>query len=140
MNYIFLDVDGVLNNEIYFHEHLDDDGILDEENIKLLADLVNKTNANVVLSSSWRTLFTEKGNPRRPIFEKGSRRGFELKRLLKKYGIKIIGRTEVAKNKILFFFSYFLNIISVYLSIKSANNLISSFFISLANLVFLCLK
>ena len=33
MNYIFLDVDGVLNNETYFHQHLDDDGILDEENI-----------------------------------------------------------------------------------------------------------
>jgi len=99
MNYIFLDVDGVLNNETYFRQHLDDDGILDEENIKLLADLVNKTNANVVLSSSWRTLFTEKGNPRRPLFEKSTRRGFELKRLLKKYGIKIIGRTEVAKNK-----------------------------------------
>ena len=78
MNYIFLDVDGVLNNETYFRQHLDDDGILDEENIKLLADLVNKTNANVVLSSSWRTLFTEKGNPRRPLFEKSTRRGFEL--------------------------------------------------------------
>ena len=52
MNYIFLDVDGVLNSEIYLSSHLDDDAVLDENAIKLLAELVNKTDAKVILSSS----------------------------------------------------------------------------------------
>ena len=44
-----------------------------------------------------RTRFTKKGNPRRSIWQ--TKRGFELKHLLKKYGIEIIGRTEVERNQ-----------------------------------------
>jgi hypothetical protein len=97
MNYIFLDVDGVLNNEQFLLKHLDDDVILDESNIKLLGELVSKAQAKVILSSSWRLLFTEKGNPRRSVWQ--TRRGFELAKTLKKYGVRISGRTEVARNK-----------------------------------------
>lgn len=97
MNYIFLDIDMCLNSEKFLKEHFDDDVILDETNIKLLGELVSKTQAKVILSSSWRVLFTEKGNPRRSV--RGTKRGFELSNLLKKYGINLAGRTEVAKNK-----------------------------------------
>ena len=41
-------------------------------------------------------MFTENGNPRRSVWQ--TRRGFELAKALKKHGIKIVGRTEAAKN------------------------------------------
>jgi len=44
-NYIFLDIDGVLNSRSF--------GI-EEDKLKLLNELVVKTNSNVVISSSWR--------------------------------------------------------------------------------------
>ena len=86
----------MLNNNKFLLDHLDDDVVLDESNIKLLGELVSKTQAKVILSSSWRTLFTEKGNPIRSVWQ--TKRGFELSKMLRKYGIKLCGRTEVALN------------------------------------------
>ena len=60
---IFLDIDGVLNHELYYVEKhqqqranevgypLSD---IDPEKVKLLNELVEKTGAEVVISSSWR--------------------------------------------------------------------------------------
>lgn len=45
MKVLFLDIDGVLNDTI--------GAILDEERVALINDVVRKTGANVVLSSSW---------------------------------------------------------------------------------------
>lgn len=58
MKIIFLDVDGVLNNEVC------DGNVLDEK-IDLLKQLVNVTQAKIVLSSSWRRGYKlrEKANP-----------------------------------------------------------------------------
>lgn len=69
MNVIFLDVDGVLNNgehilklvellgeEQYFQLHRDlGEMPFDYQSCMLLHGLINKTGAEIVLSSSWRT-------------------------------------------------------------------------------------
>ena len=46
MKAIFLDIDGVLN--------VDSDRTISPEKVKLLSSLIKKTNAEVILSSSWR--------------------------------------------------------------------------------------
>lgn len=46
-NVIFLDIDGVLNED-------KGDGNIDEEKVALLADIVNQTKSEIVLTSSWR--------------------------------------------------------------------------------------
>lgn len=52
-NIIFLDVDGVLNNEKYILK-THDSTALDPESIRLIRKLASKTNSKIVLSSSWR--------------------------------------------------------------------------------------
>ena len=72
MKIIFLDIDGVLNGYGYWidklskivsilhlkkaEQYLNDNiiGGIDERRVKLLADIVNKTGAKIVVSSSWR--------------------------------------------------------------------------------------
>ena len=56
---IFLDIDGVLNSDEYFEtlrsesKKLDD---IDENKVKLLKEIVDRTRAEIVLSSTWRGL------------------------------------------------------------------------------------
>lgn len=61
---IFLDVDGVLTHEDYLNGVEED---LDREKITLLKQIVEQTNAKIVLSSTWRkcnkTLLRTKRNP-----------------------------------------------------------------------------
>lgn len=62
MKIIFLDVDGVLNSDIWNQNHKDEieNGLLiDEEAIKLLAKLIKTTGAKIVLHSGWRFCFDE---------------------------------------------------------------------------------
>lgn len=70
MKVIFLDIDGVLNHEDWFekvYEQLNDLGgkdnfdelsyfalEIDPEKVKLIQEIINKTGAEIVLSSSWR--------------------------------------------------------------------------------------
>jgi hypothetical protein len=67
MKIIFLDIDGVLNNDFWFEKRLElgfdpesDKDIYDKiwylhpDKVKLLNKLIQKTGAKVVLSSSWR--------------------------------------------------------------------------------------
>lgn len=59
MNVLFLDFDGVLNNERVFTACKDSDEInlqLDPYCVKLLAEAIEKCNLQVVVSSSWRKL------------------------------------------------------------------------------------
>lgn len=51
---IFLDIDGVLNNMNYIVNHPGDYWTIDLEKVKLLKQLVSKTNAEIVLISSRR--------------------------------------------------------------------------------------
>lgn len=59
MNYIFLDIDGVLNSEKFLLEHKQKILLIDSENVKLLAELVRKTNSQIILSSSWRMFLND---------------------------------------------------------------------------------
>ena len=56
MKIIFLDIDGVLNSEMYKTSHLEDcdNNFIDLSRVKLLKDIVNATNAKIVLTSSLR--------------------------------------------------------------------------------------
>jgi len=94
MNYIFLDIDGVLNSKDFVLERIDDDSSLDESRVKLLSELVKETDAKIILSSSWRIRFTESGNIRNTDSEDAK----ELVRLFKKYGISIYGKTKDYRN------------------------------------------
>ena len=56
MKIIFLDIDGVLNSEMYKARSSENcvDGYIDLSRVKLLADIVNVTDAKIVLISSLR--------------------------------------------------------------------------------------
>ena len=65
---IFLDIDGVLNSNFWNDNHQREisEGILiDEEKVKILALLVKRTNAKIVLHSGWRIWFDSKLKPLR---------------------------------------------------------------------------
>lgn len=54
MKIIFLDIDGVLNSAIYDRQRSIQDGNIDVTRLALIKELVDKTDAKIVLSSSWR--------------------------------------------------------------------------------------
>jgi len=57
MKIIFLDIDGVLNSEIWFSKtaHLKGDSVFfDPRSIKVLNHITDETGAKIVVSSSWR--------------------------------------------------------------------------------------
>lgn len=56
-NIIFLDIDGVLNSNFWNKSHqreISDGSLIDVEKIKLLAELVRSTNAEIILHLGWR--------------------------------------------------------------------------------------
>jgi len=54
MKVIFLDIDGVLNSAVYDRQRTEKDGNIDKTRLAIVKELVNKTGARIVLSSSWR--------------------------------------------------------------------------------------
>jgi len=98
MNYIFLDVDGVLNNKKYLLAHKDDDGTIDPENIELLAKLAHEFNCHIILSSSWKNGFKENLEPKYKtiqLFDKTEipSRCQRLLNSFKEYNLKLEGLT-----------------------------------------------
>ena len=75
MKVIFLDIDGVLNNN--------SDREISNDKLKLLSELVSKTGADVVLSSSWRYGWNK------PELNQPGTRIYRLKQLLKDNDIVI---------------------------------------------------
>lgn len=68
INVIFLDIDGVLNSKFWNDNHqreISDGTLIDEDKIKLLALLVRKTNAKLILHSGWRMWFDSELKPLR---------------------------------------------------------------------------
>ena len=51
---LFLDIDGVLNSAYFFKNRQNKESDLDINAVKILENIVEKTNCAVVLSSSWR--------------------------------------------------------------------------------------
>lgn len=63
MKVIFLDVDGVLNSKDWLENNrVRTENSVNQEKVKLLAEIVKNTNATVVLSSTWRYI------PEHPMF------------------------------------------------------------------------
>lgn len=65
---LFLDIDGVLNSNFWNDTHqreISDGTLIDEEKIKLLAQLVKSTKAKIILHSGWRIWFNDKLKPTR---------------------------------------------------------------------------
>jgi hypothetical protein len=63
---VFLDIDGVLNSNFWNDNHqkeISDGTLIDEEKIKLLAQLVNNTNSKIILHSGWRIWFNSDIKP-----------------------------------------------------------------------------
>lgn len=54
MKVIFLDIDGVLNDQMWLHLFMDTE--IDKTRVARLAEIVKATGAVIVLSSSWRVL------------------------------------------------------------------------------------
>ena len=75
MKVIFLDIDGVLNTN--------SDREISDDKLKLLSELVSKTGADVVLSSSWRYGWNK------PELNQPGTRIYRLKQLLKDNDIVI---------------------------------------------------
>ncbi len=82
---IFLDVDGVLTHEYYLNGVEED---LDETKIKILKQIIDQTNAKIVLSSTWRKYSK--------ISIKSKRNPYQvLEELLKRQGLEIYDKTPI---------------------------------------------
>lgn len=80
MKVIFLDVDGVLNNDAYFERTKNEKTCrieLDDENIECLKEIIDATDAKVVVTSTWKEL---------RIYS-------ELISYLKNFGIEVYNKT-----------------------------------------------
>ena len=78
MKVIFLDIDGVLNtSEIFIEQskNYKQKGIynveIDEFRVEYLKQIIEKTNAKIVLSSSWRYFFVKENDIVLPKTQKG---------------------------------------------------------------------
>ncbi len=102
MKVIFLDIDGVLNTQQTFKDIYEEYQEshkrrveLDEIRIAYLSEIVKKTNAYIVLISSWRIF----GHMEDGIFVPTNKRTVELQRLFAKYNIFIYDMTPFLESR-----------------------------------------
>ena len=94
MNVIFLDIDGVLNCNYSTYEMTSTHSMFVQENkIKILKEIIDKTDAKVVLCSSLRRFFIKEENEVFPTTLKGKK----LYDKLLKYDIKLYDITPVTE-------------------------------------------
>ena len=88
MKIIFLDIDGVLNSEMYEWSRGEDraDNRIDLSRVSLLKDIVSATDAKIVLSSTWRLDWNK--SP-----ELCGEDGEYINQCLAQYGLFIIDKT-----------------------------------------------
>lgn len=87
---IFLDIDGVLNT-FYTKELTPDGGLgVEPQKLQLLSDIVQKTNAQIILVSSWKDYWGKDAN------DSGywKKDGKYLDREFEKFGLKIEDKTK----------------------------------------------
>lgn len=96
MKVIFLDIDGVLNNdETFIKRRLNfaKTGIwtleVDEFRVEYLKRIIDETNAKIVLSSTWRLYFDKQND----VVVSTVERGKELNSIFNKYGMEIYDYT-----------------------------------------------
>ncbi len=85
---IFLDIDGVLNSVLYNIGRREGDGSIDKSRLVLLKELIDKTGAEIVLSTTWRRHWSPRADERDAI-------GDWLNELFEKYGIAIADKTPL---------------------------------------------
>lgn len=102
MKIIFLDIDGVLNTSETFKRRYYEykkTGILrleiDEFRLNYLKMIVERTNAKIVLSSTWRSGFTKQDDKVIPIYYKSK----QLVDMFNKYNLEIYDITPYDKNR-----------------------------------------
>lgn len=94
MKVIFLDVDGVLNSIGWMKKNNGKkrgNCEINPENVKMLKEIVDKTGAKIVLSSTWRNVDETDGEPRHPMYD-------YLVGELRKFRIEIFSRTPLINN------------------------------------------
>ncbi len=86
MKIIFLDIDGVLNSSVYDRTRSCDEGNIDKTRLVLIKELVDKTEAKIVLTSSWRKHWSKDPSARDEI-------GNDLARDFESAGLDIYDKT-----------------------------------------------
>ena len=89
--YIFLDIDGVLNSEHTWDDKISDN--LSNQYLENLRKIVEKTDAKIILSSSWRMYFSENINNPRHIM------GIYLVTILAKHNLELHDMTPFVKGQ-----------------------------------------
>lgn len=86
--YIFLDIDGVLNSMDWFKQNKGVAGHteINPDKVKMLKEIVDCTGAQIILSSTWRSLAAHEDKPEHEMYT-------YLKTSLKKFGLSISGHT-----------------------------------------------
>lgn len=101
MKIIFLDIDGVLNSELWNKDNemeISKGKFIDSEKVRLLSEIINETKAKIVLHSGWRFWFNDNIMPLRKEAE-------YLVEVLKSYNLNIYDKTpdlttvEIRKSK-----------------------------------------
>ena len=86
MRILFLDIDGVLNSLAYDRERGAQDGNIDVSRLPLVREIIDRTGARVVLTSSWRVHWDPRG-------EATDDKGREIADTFAHYGITLFDRT-----------------------------------------------
>mgnify|MGYP003509103315 FL=1 len=95
MKVIFLDIDGVLNNTST-EETFEDYYFVEDEKVELLKQLVTRTNAKLVLSSTWREGWYARERIENPSksFQSAIRLFEALEKKLSEYDLELLSYTE----------------------------------------------
>lgn len=94
MKVIFLDIDGVLNSMDWFERIKEQTGYneINPSKVKLLKEIVDRTGADIVLSSTWKSLGSALPDGQtHPMYD-------YLKATLRKYGMKITSHTPYCEH------------------------------------------
>lgn len=86
--YIFLDIDGVLNSMDWFEQNKYAKGYteINPDKVKMLKEIVDHTDAKIILSSTWRDLAARDDEPEHEMYT-------YLKHSLEKFGLSISDQT-----------------------------------------------
>lgn len=83
MKILFLDFDGVLNSQKYLAAHGAEGLVIDPDRMKILQNIVKKTDAKIVLTTSWREYWP------------GTDTGKQMDALFQSYGLQIFDKTPM---------------------------------------------
>ena len=92
MKIIFLDIDGVLNSDIYDRQRGYSDSNIDATRLPLLKRLIDETGAKTVLSSSWREHWSKEEDKMTAV-------GREIADTLRSGGIELYDKTPVMSSR-----------------------------------------